>query len=76
METVLNAFHIKVNKCCASCKHKECMADGTRFCSQMMIKVEQTYECQQWQMSDGLMNAGLQTGGVVRLNGTTEIIIK
>ena len=60
METVLNAYHIKVNKICASCKHKECMADGTRFCSQMMIKVEQKYECQQWQMSDGLMNAGLQ----------------
>jgi hypothetical protein len=38
--------------------------------------VEQTYECQQWQMSDGLMNAGLQTGGVVRLKGTEEIIIK
>ena len=75
METVLNAFYIKVNKCCASCKHKECMSDGTRFCSQMMIKVEQTYECQQWQMSDGLMNAGLQTGGVVRLKGTAEEII-
>lgn len=76
METVLNAFYIKVNKCCASCKHKECMNDGTRFCSQMMIKVEQKYECQQWQMSDGLMNAGLQTGGVVRLKGTAEIILK
>ena len=71
METVLNAFYIKVNKCCASCKHKECMNDGTRFCSQMMIKVEQKYECQQWQMSDGLKSAGMG-GGVVRLKSAIE----
>ena len=42
----------------------------------MMIKVEQRFKCKQWEMSDGLKNAGLQTGGVVRLKGTTEIIIQ
>ena len=42
----------------------------------MMLKVEQKFKCKQWEMSDGLKNAGLQTGGVVRLKGTTEVIIK
>jgi hypothetical protein len=42
----------------------------------MMIKVEQRFKCKQWEMSDGLKNAGKQTGGVVRLKGTTEVIIK
>ena len=54
----MNAYHIKVNKICASCKHKECTSDGTRVCQ------------------DGLKNAGLQNGGVFRLKGTQEIIIK
>jgi hypothetical protein len=41
----------------------------------MMIKVEQKFKCKQWQMSDGLKNAG-KSGGVVRLIGTTEIVIR
>jgi hypothetical protein len=41
----------------------------------MELKVEQMFECQQWQMSDGLKNAGMG-GGVVRLKGTTEIVIR
>ena len=49
--------------------------DGTRVCAQMMIKVEQKFKCKQWLMSDGMMNAG-KGGGVVRLKGTTEVIIK
>ena len=72
----MNAYHIKVNKICASCKHKECMSDGTRVCQKMGLKVEQKYNCHQWEMADGLKNAGLQYGGVVRLKGTQEIIIK
>ena len=39
----MNAYHIKVNKICASCKHKECMGDGTRVCQKMGLKVEQKY---------------------------------
>jgi hypothetical protein len=76
METTMNAYHIKVNKICASCKHKECMGDGARVCQKMGLKVEQNYKCRQWEMADGLKNAGLQNGGVVRLKGTQEIIIK
>ena len=75
MGTVLNAYHIKVNKICASCKHKECMGDGTRVCQKMGLKVEQKYVCRQWEMADGLKNAGLQNGGAVRLKGTHEIVI-
>ena len=33
MEQIVNAYHIKVNKCCASCKHKESQNDGTRQCT-------------------------------------------
>ena len=75
METVLNAYHIRVNKICASCKQKECMGDGTRVCQKMGLKVEQKYVCRQWEMADGLKNAGLQNGGAVRLKGTHEIVI-
>ena len=76
METVMNAYHVKVNKMCASCKHKECQNDGTRVCQKMGVMVEQRYCCSHWEMSDGLKNAGLQNGGVVRLKGTQVIIIK
>ena len=76
METVLNAYHIKVKVCCASCQHKEVLKDGSRICNQMKLIVEAASVCQQWQMSDGLKNAGLLSGGVVRLKGTAEIIIR
>ena len=74
--SVRNAHGVKVKRCCASCGHKCIETDGTRVCAQMMLKVEQKFKCKQWEMSDGLKNAGLQTGGVVRLKGTTEEIIK
>ena len=74
--SVRNAHGVKVKRCCASCEHKCIEKDGTRVCAQMMLKVEQKFKCKQWEMSDGLKNAGLQTGGVVRLKGTTEVIIK
>ena len=76
METVMNAYHIRVKKICASCQHKDVENNGTRVCTKMQLKVPQDMVCQQWQMSDGLKKAGLQTGGVVRLKGTQEIIIK
>ena len=74
--SVRNAHGVKVKRCCASCQHKCIETDGTRVCAQMMIKVEQKFRCKQWLMSDGLKNAGLQNGGVVRLKGTTIVIIK
>ena len=73
--SVRNAHGVKVKRCCASCQHKCINGDGTRFCTQMLIKVEQKFKCKQWQMSDGLKNAG-KSGGVVRLIGTTEIVIR
>ncbi len=73
--SVRNAHGVKVKRCCASCQHKCIDTDGIRFCAQMMVKVEQKFQCKQWQMSDGLKNAG-KGGGVVRLKGTTEVIIK
>ena len=76
METVLNIYQVRVRKWCGSCQHREVLNDGTRVCQQMNLKVQQTFVCQQWQMSDGLKNAGLLQGGVVRLKGTQEIIIK
>ena len=76
MKTVMTAYRVKVNRCCASCQHKECLNDGTRVCQKAGLKVEQKYYCSQWQMADGLKNAGLQNGGVVRQRETKEIIIK
>ena len=75
METVMNAYHIRVKKICASCQHKDVENNGTRVCTKMQLKVPQDMVCQQWQMSDGLKKAGLQSGAVVRLKGTQEIII-
>lgn len=76
MKTVMNGYHIKVNKTCASCKYKECQNDGTRVCLKMGLKVKQNFKCSFWDMADGIKNAGMQNGGVVRLKGTPEIIIK
>ena len=70
-----NAYGVKVKRCCASCQHKCIDKEGARVCAQMMIIVEQMFECRQWQMSDGLKNAGMG-GGVVRLKGTEEIVIR
>ena len=74
-EVCLNAYHISVKKMCASCQFKEVENDGERTCMKMQLKVRQQFCCCHWQMSDGLKNAGLQNGGVVRLRGTQEIII-
>ena len=73
--SVRNAHGVKVKRCCASCQHKCVENDGTRFCALKMMVVEQKFKCKQWQMSDGMRNAG-KSGGVVRLIGTTEVIIK
>ena len=72
--SVRNAHGCKIRKCCASCQHKCIESDGTRFCAQMLIKVEQKFKCKQWQMSDGLKKAG-KGGGVARHKETKEIVI-
>ena len=75
IETVRNGYGIAVKKICASCKHKQCENDGSRICQKMNIKVMQNTHCRLWEMTDGLKNAGLQNGGVVRHRGTKEVII-
>ena len=75
MEVVENYNHVKVKRICASCRHREILDDGTRICATMQLKVKQKFVCPKWEMSDGLKNAGLQTGAVVRLKGTQETII-
>ena len=72
--SVRNAYGMKVKRCCASCQHKCVEADGTRVCALKMMVVEQKFKCKQWQMSDGMKNAG-KGGVVVRLIGTQEVII-
>lgn len=72
METVINDHHIKVNKMCASCQHKEVDIEGNRICTKMQLKVAQRFCCKQWQMGDGMRNAGMSGGVVKKL---TEVII-
>ena len=72
----MNGYHVKVKRICASCRHREILDDGTRICTMMQLKVKQKFVCPKWEMSDGLENAGLQTGGVVCLKGTQETIIQ
>jgi len=74
METVVNAYRVRVNKMCASCSQRQCQNNGTRVCQMMGLVVEADYLCSHWEMSNGLKNAGMG-GGVVRLKGTTEIVI-
>lgn len=69
-----NQYYIEIKECCASCQHKMIDNEGARICQRMQLKVEQKFKCKQWQMSDGMKNAG-KGGSVVRLKGTAEIII-
>jgi hypothetical protein len=75
-EVSVNAYGITVKKMCASCAMKEVQNDGERVCKKMGLMVKQQFCCRPWQMSDGLKNAGLQNGGVVRQRGTQKIVIK
>ena len=75
-EVSVNAYGITVKKMCASCAMKEVLNDGERVCQKMQLKVRQQFVCRHWKMSDGLKNAGLQTGAVVRKRGTQEVVIK
>ena len=75
IRSVRNEHGVKVKRCCASCLHKEITNEGARVCALMVLKVEQKFKCKQWQMSDGLKNAG-KGGGVVKDKDTKEIIIR
>lgn len=71
-----NSHGIKVKCFCASCAFKKIDAEGNRICKLTKQMVAQKHRCKQWEMSDGLKNAGLPNKGVVRLRGTGEIVIR
>ena len=48
--------------------------DGVRFCKLTQWEVTASFVCKTWEMSDGMRNAGLKNGGVVRLRGTLEVV--
>ncbi|MCR5242430.1 MAG: hypothetical protein K6D61_06120 [Prevotella sp.] len=70
---VMNDYHIKVKKCCASCQFKEIDEEGNRICSRMQLMRGQHDKCPLWVMSEGLMNAGMSGGRVKKL---TIVVIK
>ena len=72
--SVRNEQGVKVRKCCASCQHKCIKTDGVRLCAAKMEQVESNDRCTEWQMSEGLMNAGL-SGGVVRKLEFTKVVL-
>ena len=73
LERVRNTRGTWINKGCMSCQHKKYL-DGIRFCKLTDEVVEARSICPQWELSDGLKNAGLVNGGVVRQRGTKEVI--
>ena len=75
MEKVRNVHGILVKKGCMSCQYRE-IIDGVRFCKLTQWEVTASFVCKTWEMSEGLQNAGLESGGVVRLRGSLEVIIK
>ena len=72
-ERVRNAWGILINKGCMSCQHKK-YQEGIRFCKLTEQVVEARSICPKWELSDGMKNAGLANGGVVRQRGTKEIL--
>ena len=50
METVMNAYRVRVKKCCASCGLKEVDNDGNRICTGMQLKVSQKFVCPKYRV--------------------------
>ena len=74
LERVHNAHGVWVNKGCMSCQHRK-LVEGSRFCQLNQIEVGARSLCPEWQMSDGMKNAGLNRGCKVRLRGTRTVLI-
>lgn len=70
-----NDYFIKVKRCCASCKFKYITEEGERLCTWSWKTVEAHERCCRWEMANELQNAGM-SGGVVRLKGTTDVVIR
>lgn len=73
LERVRNTRGTWINKGCMSCQHKKYVC-GMRLCKLTLKEVEARSICPQWALSDGLKNAGLANGGVVRQRDTKEVI--
>ena len=73
LEQVRNTYGILVKMGCMSCQYRK-YQDGIRFCKLTEEVVEARSICLQWELSDGMKNAGVNHGGKVRLRGTKEVI--
>ena len=61
---VRNDRGVKVKKCCVSCEYKDVDKDGNRVCRLMQILRNAKDKCPNWEMSQGLRNAGKPYGRV------------
>ena len=69
---VMNEYHVKVKKCCASCLYKSIDCEGNRICKKdRRHRVPATYRCQLWEMNNACY-AGKSWGTVKKL---TEVVI-
>lgn len=71
---VRNVFGIRVRKCCASCALKRYKSFHKRICILDNKHVEASWSCMEWQMTEGLKNAGRKSG-VVKDIVTKEVIL-
>ena len=62
--SVRNDRGVKVKKCCASCEFKDIDKEGNRVCRLMQILRNAKDKCPNWEMSQGLRNAGKPYGRV------------
>ena len=69
-----NSRGCEIKPCCASCEHRVLTVDD-RLCGIDGTSVASGYCCSNWEMSEGMMNAGLG-GGVVRDIVTKEVILQ
>ena len=69
-----NSHGIEIKPCCASCGHRK-LTNEDRRCGIDGTQVASGYCCSNWQMSEGMKNAGMG-GGVVRDIVTKEVILK
>ena len=64
LEIHRNDCGVKIFKCCMSCNNKSINSLGKRICKIHKRIVEKYDVCQNWNLSKGLENAGLNNGKV------------
>ena len=69
---VMNEYHIKIKKCCASCLYKRIDCKGNRVClKDRRHRVPADFRCPLWEINN-VCYAGRQWGVVRKL---TEVVI-